>query len=537
MKNLNVNQSYNLKGINIPFSFYSNTNIIASNASLNFITGTNFGYYSFLTNGSISFPQATNCDILVIGAGGNGGNGRFSGGGGSGEVISYTSYPFSAASYNIQIGQTSFNSNLRLSQIILNGSSIIKALGGGNGGDLSNNPEIGGSGGGGYSNFSVGALAGVKWNASYSYVFNGSNGTSNIGGNGGNSSYVSSIIGINQTFAIGGIGATSNSIPSLKTTYGTGGDGNGGLGTSGIIIIKVPLNIQRIKFDGHISYSNIDNRPEINDLMATNNYLTIGNFNQINFPLGNVSWNNEWFLYIGKSPSSVQNSFIFWHSTSNINSKWWFNGTQTSNSEIYQNSDIRIKKEVCEISNPLDKLMALKPKEYYLCDDKDYLKKYGIIAQDVANNQELGHLVYNDIDYIANIYTRGIYLSDGKIIQCNNPIINKIEIGDELKILLDNPNASEIIIDDLSYHNRYKKRFVKVMRFIDDYSFAIFEDIELSNEEKNNLFIYGKKVNDFKKLDYSSIYSLNIRCTQELLLKTRNNGKKLEELEQRLNKR
>jgi len=312
------------------------------------------------------------------------------------------------------VGQTSFNSNLRLSQIILNGSSIVKALGGGSGGDLSNNPEIGGSGGGGYSNFSTGALAGTKWNASYSSVSNGSNGTSNIGGNGGGSSFVSSITGINQTFAIGGIGATSNSIPILKTSYGSGGDGNGGFGSPGIIIIKVPLNIQRSRFDGYMNYSNIDNRPQLNDLITTNNYLNIGNYNQINFPLGDVSWNNEWFLYIGNPPSLFRssNSFIFWHLTSNINSKWWFNGTQTSNSEIYQNSDIRIKKEISGIFNPLDKLMALKPKEYYLCDDKDYLKKYGIIAQDVANNQDLSHLVYSDVDYIANIYSRGIYLTN-----------------------------------------------------------------------------------------------------------------------------
>jgi hypothetical protein len=31
-----------------------------------------------------------------------------------------------------------------------------------------------------------------------------------------------------------------------------------------------------------------------------------------------------------------------------------------------------------------------------------------------------------------------------------------------------------------------------------------------------NIFIYGKKVKDFKKLDYSSLYSLNIKATQEL---------------------
>jgi hypothetical protein len=31
----------------------------------------------------------------------------------------------------------------------------------------------------------------------------------------------------------------------------------------------------------------------------------------------------------------------------------------------------------------LNKIIKLKPKEYYLCDEKDYNKKFGIIAQDV----------------------------------------------------------------------------------------------------------------------------------------------------------
>ncbi len=537
---INFTQNLKINNFIFPFSIYSNTNIIASNSTLGLISGTNFGYYSFLTNGSISFPQATNCDILVVGAGGNGGEGAYAGGGGAGEVIYYPSYPFLATNYNIQVGQSSFNSNLRISQLTTCGSSIIKALGGGNGGYSSNNPEIGGSGGGGSGgtnvNFYPGSVAGVKWNVAYSYSSNGFNGTSNQGGNGGNSTFTTSITGINQTVGLGGIGATSNSIPLLKTTYGSGGDGNWGLGTPGIVIIKVPLNIQKTRFDGSINYSNIDNKPVLNELITTNNYLNIGTYNQVNFPLGNVSWNNEWFIRVGKTPNSGRNSLIFSHLTSNINATWWLNGTQTSNSEIYQNSDERIKKEISEISNSLDKLMALKPKEYYLCDDKDYIRKYGVIAQEVESNQELNHLVYTDTDYIANIYSKGVYISENKIIHCDNPIINKIEVGDELKILLDNPQAGEIIIDELPYQNRYKKRFAKVIRIIDDYSFEIFDDIELSNDEKNNLFIYGKKIYDFKKLDYASIYTLNIRSTQELLLKIRNNGKKIEELEQRLNR-
>ena len=55
---------------------------------------------------------------------------------------------------------------------------------------------------------------------------------------------------------------------------------------------------------------------------------------------------------------------------------------------------------------------------------------------------------------------------------------------------------------------------MKVINIIDDCSFEIDNEIKVNSD--NIVFIYGKKVNDFKKLDYSSMYSLNIAATQEL---------------------
>jgi hypothetical protein len=295
-------------------------------------------------------------------------------------------------------------------------------------------------------------------------------------------------------------------------------------------------SITKMKFDGNINYSNIINRPVLNNLFATNNYINIGFNNQVNFPLADVAWANEWFLYIGISPILDPNSFIFWHLTPTINSKWWFNGTIINcNAEITENSDIRIKKEITTIENPIDKLMALQPKEYYLCDDKDYLKKYGILAQDVNSNEDLKHLVYQDEEYIANIYTNANY--NNKIITTEILIIDNIEINDELKILIDNNNESkEIVIEDLPYHNRYKKRYVKIKEIIDNYSFEIYEEIEIMEKEKNKIFIYGKKVKDFLKLDYSSLYSLNIEVNKQLYYLIESNNLLINNLNNRISK-
>ena len=801
---INFSGSLKMNNTTIPFSITSNTNITATNASFNNVNNL-YGYYMFLTSGTITFPQATNCDLLLIGAGGNGGLTGGSGGGGSGELIYYPNYQFNMGTSNIQIGYSSFNSNNRITKIsnnsidyvlargggdglslvyfiynytgtiqtfnvpvgvssiniycwgagggssfyidtstnniiqggyggnggfvsttinvssitslkiivgqggkkgILNGSSGFSFGGGGNGvgantswalgggGGLSgvfidnanittdangivntnaipiliagggggaggnnstyhggnaggttgntgntngaaagggggtqsvggtgaeagskykggsgvsfgagggagwfgggsayfssgnvvsggggssylntggytltntnipnaqtngtrtaqantntyyqtnialgadiglkdgNNGLViiefyspsstGGSGGGSFLNLNNQSSAGTKWNATYSYSTTGLNGTATQGGSGGsvvNGGYTETITNTNLIIGTGGTGATASSVPVLKTTYGSGGDGNGGMGTQGLAIIKVPLNVLQPTFNGYVNYNNITNLPIFNNLLLSSNMITTNINNQVNFPNANVAWGNEWFLYIGTSPTSVINSFIFHHLTSTINSKWWFNGTTAStNAEI---SDERIKYEIQDIPDTLDKLMLLKPKEYYLCDEKDYLKKYGIIAQDVNNNLDLNHLVYNDIDYIANIYVYASYINEDGIYKlvANSSIINKINVDDELKLLLNNTNNIEIIIEDSPYNNRYKKRFVKVKSIIDEYSFEIYEDIELTFNERTNIFIYGKKVEDFKKLDYSSIYSLNIKATQEL---------------------
>ena len=70
---------------------------------------------------------------------------------------------------------------------------------------------------------------------------------------------------------------------------------------------------------------------------------------------------------------------------------------------------------------------------------------------------------------------------------------------------------------------------------IDNKTIEIYENIELSVNETNNLFIYGKRVNDFKKLDYSSLYSLNIKATQEMMKIIEEQTNELNELNNRLN--
>jgi hypothetical protein len=107
------------------------------------------------------------------------------------------------------------------------------------------------------------------------------------------------------------------------------------------------------------------NVPENINVSGYINLATVGSTSYITFA-------NKWFIGVGTA-NGIPNSLAFEHVDGNINSLWWFNGTQTSTrSEI---SDERVKKQIENIENPLNKFMLLKPKEYYLCDDKDYNKK------------------------------------------------------------------------------------------------------------------------------------------------------------------
>ena len=152
-----------------------------------------------------------------------------------------------------------------------------------------------------------------------------------------------------------------------------------------------------------------------------------------------------------------------------------------------------------------------------MIDDKDVNFKYGFIAQDIEQIPELKNLVFTGSDYICNINSYGTHLNldnNKAKITANNNINGLLNIDDEIKLVFNNIDNQEFIIDDTPYKNRYKRRFVKVLEIIDDYSFII--DSNLTIDDTDPFFIYGKKVEDFKQLDYQSFNALNVSAIQEL---------------------
>ena len=131
-------------------------------------------------------------------------------------------------------------------------------------------------------------------------------------------------------------------------------------------------------------------------------------------------------------------------------------------------------------------------------------------------------MIYESSDYIANINSYGSYsnidgLEDKRaLITTTKNIAGLVSVDDEIKIVLNNDNKEnqEFEIDSTPYKNRYRRRYAKVLEVIDDYSFVINQELDIPDNDP--LFIYGKKVDDFKHLDYQSFHALNTSAIQEL---------------------
>jgi len=217
----------------------NNSEITSCNSSLpittttsNIITNSSYIYYQFNSNNTVSFINPIFADLLLVGAGGNGGIGYYSGGGGAGEVIYYPNFPFLSGLYTFSVGISTNNPNNRISKISFNNNDIIKANGGGDGGYISSQPTI--------TNATISSIPSttynyiaftindtitfpINMNCDIFMIGGGGGGGYNHGGGGGAGAYFSSNYifqgGISYSIIIGngGTGGTGSAIPTNGT--------------------------------------------------------------------------------------------------------------------------------------------------------------------------------------------------------------------------------------------------------------------------------------------------------------------------------
>jgi len=208
---------------------------------------TDYNYFALYNAGdnqtqyNITFPENTECEILVVAGGGAGGT-YIGGGGGGGGVLHIQNAIISSGTYNIKVGNGGANiSGTTAGTVAVNNGKdtelfgiIVKGGGFGGTGEWSGygskgqDGGNGGSGGAGGSGFTAFGNAGTLTTANIGTVVSGVNIINSIyyGGNGANGiKYVTN--GAGSVGGNGGGGAGGNAIPETGMTKG----GNGADGT------------------------------------------------------------------------------------------------------------------------------------------------------------------------------------------------------------------------------------------------------------------------------------------------------------------
>ena len=199
--------------------------------------------------------------------------------------------------------------------------------------------------------------------------------------------------------------------------------------------------------------------------------------------------------YLGQAGSGVSSS------SNNLPISIWASNRVVA-SEFDALSDARIK-HIVERSNPaadLGTLSKLRITDYTYIDTvgRGSGRKKGLIAQEVEK-------VYPDAvrvqaDFIPNVYalaTRISYNVTTHELALTAPKKHTFVVGDLVRILVEDGKLER-----------------PVSAVIDDYTFAV-ADVEKAYD---TAFIYGKKVDDLRSVDYDQLFTMNLGATQQLAM-------------------
>jgi hypothetical protein len=167
--------------------------------------------------------------------------------------------------------------------------------------------------------------------------------------------------------------------------------------------------------------------------------------------------------------------------------------------EINTISDLRIKTNIAQLntSKQLAELNKLKTVNYSYIDQltNGNKNKTGFIAQEVeaVNNQ----FVNQSADFIPSVFA----------LAKSATLLNNL-----LQVTTDKPHEfkkGEIV----KFFAGGKKEIIMTIESVDNPQ--VFS-VKGWNESTNNLFIYGKKVTDFRAIDFDQITALSVAAIQEL---------------------
>ena len=262
-----------------------------------------------------------------------------------------------------------------------------------------------------------------------------------------------------------------------------------------------------------------------NDALTTPvNWLQVarsGNsISSVSFPNGNVGIGTTtptFPLHVTATNSVASASYTYAYIASSASSTFtpsFAAGPRTSYNAYFSSqvligelnifSDQRIKQNIKYASSntELELLQFLKPCEFNYIDvlEKGTNNKFGFIAQDVE--KVLPNCVNKISDYIPNIFsTANIINNDNHIYTIKIPKTGlDLQINDSLKTCVDD-----------------KIEYITVSNIIENETdtYIAFERNQNENQIKD-FFVIGKKVDDFRVIDYDYITSISVSAIQSL---------------------
>ena len=206
-----------------------------------------------------------------------------------------------------------------------------------------------------------------------------------------------------------------------------------------------------------------------------------------------ASINGETGSYFENDPNTSSTTFGPWSAAVSIHASWGIWGAG-----FYSSSDRRIKKNLALSSNEndLNTVNRLRVTDYQLVDDVKNGNKVikGFIAQEVA--EIMPEAITRQKEFIPNIYALASSVTRN---EAGNAVIS---VGTEHQLC-----TGDLVRLITDVENEYQ-----VLETLDENTFVV---AGLSTSA-GQVFVYGKKVDDFHIVDYDLIFTTGISAIQEL---------------------
>jgi hypothetical protein len=214
---------------------------------------------------------------------------------------------------------------------------------------------------------------------------------------------------------------------------------------------------------------------------------------------------SSWKIIIG-THGGTANSMGFKHES--YNSVWFLQGNQPDVTDDL--SDVRVKREIKPIENALSIIEKIEPKQYIKLVDRDKRYECGLIAQDAEKIDEIKNYVYNEPYYIPNIYEDCPYDNDNKIFTTIGDYSSLLVVGTKIKIVLDKKDGENNINNTKS---KWCCVYTEIIEVLGENKYKLKDDIDINEAD---IFIYGTFQDDFRTIDYKSLYAINLQATKDL---------------------